>query len=185
MLLYYLGLLSTEEEKSKFEALYYEYRALMKYIALDILKNEYLAEDAVHDSFIKLVRHLDAVGEIESYKTKNYVSIIVKNVSLDMIKKEKKKQSFIFDYQGKSYSSDNEIFDNIEVEEIYALIKSLPDIYRDILELKVYYNLSNEQLADMLGISNQAVRKRLERARNALKKLLEERGIMNVLIANK
>lgn len=54
MLLFYLSLLDTEEEKTKFERLYYEYRAVMKYKALEILKDEYLAEDAVHEAFIKL-----------------------------------------------------------------------------------------------------------------------------------
>ncbi|MBO5020416.1 MAG: hypothetical protein J6D52_07110 [Clostridia bacterium] len=53
---------------------------------------------------------------------------------------------------------------------------SLPDIHRDILQLKVYYEDSDKKIADLLGISHQAVRKRLQRARNALGKLLKERG---------
>ena len=54
MLLYYLSLVDTEEEKSKLENLYYEYKALMKYIAFNILGDNGLAEDAVHEAFIKL-----------------------------------------------------------------------------------------------------------------------------------
>lgn len=76
MLLYYLSLVDTEEEKSKLENLYYEYKALMKYIAFNILGDNGLAEDAVHEAFIKLTRHLDGIGEIKSLKTKAFIVII-------------------------------------------------------------------------------------------------------------
>lgn len=90
MLSLYLSLLDTEEEKSKLEKLYYEYRELMKYIALGILNDEYTAEDAVHNAFIKLTRHLKGIEEIKNHKTKSFIVIIIKSVSLDMLKKEKK-----------------------------------------------------------------------------------------------
>ena len=53
-------------------------------------------------------------------------------------------------------------------------IMLLPDIHRDILNLKIYYEYPDKEIADLLGISHQAVRKRLQRARMALEKLLKE-----------
>lgn len=44
MLLFYLSLLESQEDKDKFEQLYIKYASLIKYVALQKLKNEQLAE---------------------------------------------------------------------------------------------------------------------------------------------
>ena len=54
----YLMMLDTEEEKSKFEKIYFKYRQLMFQVANGILKDECLSEDAVHESFIKIMKLL-------------------------------------------------------------------------------------------------------------------------------
>lgn len=177
LLLYYLSLLDTEEEKSKLEKLYYEYKGLMKYVAFDILRDNGLAEDAVHEAFIKLTRHLVGIDEIYSHKTKSFIVIIIRSVALDMLDKEKRNKIYsIEDIEDKAVIEDN-IIGNIELEELCSIIQSLPDIHRDIIELKVYYELSDKEIGDILGISHQAVRKRLQRARNVLKQSLEKRSV--------
>lgn len=173
MLLFYLSLLDTDEEKSKLEKLYYQYKSLMKYIALDILKDEYMSEDAVHEAFIKLTRHLDGIEEIDCHKTKAFLIIIVRNVALDILRKERKME--LVELGEISDNKEYNFSENINVQEIYESIRMLPDTYRDIIELKVYYEYSDKKIADLLGISHQAVRKRLQRARNALAKSIEER----------
>ena len=52
-------------------------------------------------------------------------------------------------------------------------LRSLSERSRDVLELKALYQLSNGEIADFLDISQAAVRKRLERARNELRNALE------------
>ena len=177
MLLFYLSLIENEEERSKFEKIYYQYRALMKYIALDILKDDAFAEDAVHEAFIKLARHLDGIEEIVSHKTKAFIVIVIRSVSLDMLAKEKRNKTISFYDTADNLSTEDNVLENMEINEIYEKIMSLPDIHRDIIQLKVYYELSDKKIADVLGISHQAVRKRLQRAREALSKLLNERGM--------
>ena len=54
MLGLYLAMLDTPEEKSKFELLYKEYRSTMFNLAKRILKDNYLAEDAVHNAFFEV-----------------------------------------------------------------------------------------------------------------------------------
>lgn len=177
MLLYYLSLVDTEEEKSKLENLYYEYKALMKYIAFNILGDNGLAEDAVHEAFIKLTRHLDGIGEIKSLKTKAFIVIIIRCVALDMLDKKKRNKIYSFDDIGNKAITEDTMIESIELKELCSLIKALPAIHRDIIELKVYYELSDKEISDILGISRQAVRKRLQRARNALKQSLEKLGV--------
>jgi len=112
LLAFYLSLLDTEEEKSKLEKLYIEYKSLMKFTASKILSNEVLAEDAVHDAFIKLTRYLDGIEEIISHKTKSFVVITVRNIALDMLEKEKKIKSCNIENIEFFPSDDEKIFKN-------------------------------------------------------------------------
>ena len=110
--------------------------------------------------------------KIKSNKTKSFIVIVTRCVALDILEKEKK--SYTYDNIDNIRVTDESVFERIELEELYTKIKSLPDIHRDILELKVYYDMSDKAISDILGISNQATRKRLQRARNAMRKLLSE-----------
>ena len=63
MLLFYLSLLETQEEKSKMENLYYTYRGLMLKVAYDILRDFELANDALHTSFFGCGRRIRTLTE--------------------------------------------------------------------------------------------------------------------------
>ena len=172
MLLFYLSLIETEEDKSKFERLYNQYKNLLKYVAIDMLHDDFLAEDAVHEAFIKLARHINGVDEQDEPKTKAFVIIIVKSVCSDMIRKEKKKKEIYVENIDDLGCSNNEFFENLELEDICSVISSLPDTYREIIQLKLVYNLNDKEISDVLGISNAAVRKRMQRARGILRNKL-------------
>lgn len=174
MLLFYLSLVDSPEDKEKFEKLYYEYRELMQHIAYNILKDRALAEDAVHDAFTKIIRYLDGIGEVESHRTKAYVVIIVRSVSLDNLAKEKKHRRFNAEDADKVAISPDPILENIDAAALAGKIEQLFDTYREILILKLYYGSSDKEIADILGITHSAARKRMERARKALEKLLDE-----------
>lgn len=163
-------------DKLEFERLYYDYRKLMKHIATDMLRDEFLAEDAVHEAFIKLTRHIKGVDESDRHKTKAFIVIIIKSVCLDMLRKDKQDKSFSLEEIDSMGFVDDESFKRLEVDDVYSVISSLSDTYREIIELKVVHNLSDKEIADILGISNAAVRKRLQRAREILRVKLAERG---------
>lgn len=176
MLLFYLSLIESEEDKSKFERLYNNYRKLMKYVAIEKLKDEYLAEDAVHEAFIKLARYIKGIDENDSRKTKAFLVIVVKSVCIDMIRKQKHNKFFSLEEIDNMGYVSNDSLKDIEIQDVYSAIESLSDTYREIIELKVYYDLSDKQIADIVGIENSAVRKRLQRGREILRKKLSERG---------
>ncbi len=184
MLLFYLSLIETEEDKSKFERLYNQYKNLMKHIATDMLNDEWSSEDAVHEAFIKLTRHIKIVDENNCHKTKAFIVIIIKNVCRDMLRKESNKKDTIIsleDMDNVAYTNED-MFKNIELQDVYAAIESLPDTYREITELKLYYDLSDKDIADIVGINNAAVRKRIQRAKEILRKKLAKRSEDNVSV---
>lgn len=55
MLTLYLSLIDTQEERDKFERLFHQYERCLKYTAQNILFDEHLAEDAVQETFIRII----------------------------------------------------------------------------------------------------------------------------------
>ncbi len=75
--LFLLEIIDTEDDRNKMELLYIKYQRLMFKVAKDILEDDYLAEDAVNDAFVKVVGYLDRIKEVECPQTKNLLVIIV------------------------------------------------------------------------------------------------------------
>ena len=174
MLIFYISLIDSDESKDKFESLYLKYRKHMKHIALKILGDEHLAEDAVHNAFVKIISNLEKFNKIDCQETRNLIVIIIRSVSIDMYRKRKREFENT-DILQNDISVEID-FSMIEVADILNEIDVLPDIYKDILLLKVEYGYKDREIAKLLGIKVDTVSKRLERARKQLKKQLNEGG---------
>lgn len=175
MLALYLSLLETEEEKSKFTQLYEKYGRLMKYVAYQKLDDDYLAEDAVHNAFLKLTRYLKSIGEVDSHKTRRFVVLVTESVVIDMFRKDKYYPKSSYEELEPILSCEEDMLDRIAVQELKDLIAELPETYRTAMELRAYHELDEKQIADLLGIGYAATRKRLERARILLAEQLKKR----------
>lgn len=174
MLLFYLGLLETDQDKDKFTALYNQYAKLMKHVALQKLKDDQLAEDAVHNAFLNIINHFSMVGEIDSHKTKRLLVVVVENAAIDILRKTQKHTQHSFDELEPILSIDPDLLDGIAVRELMEKIAHLPDIYRNVLEMRVFHGMSEKQIAAMLNVGYDAVRKRLQRARAMLLSQLQQ-----------
>ena len=84
MLIFYMSLIDSDESKDKFESLYLKYRKHMKHIAMKILGDEHLAEDAVHNAFVKIISNLEKFNKIDCQETRNLIVIIIRSASIDM-----------------------------------------------------------------------------------------------------
>lgn len=175
MLTLYLSLLDSAEEKSKFIQLYKLYGKKMLYAAQRKLKDHYLAEDAVHNAFIKLTNYMHCVGEIDCHKTERFLVIITESVALDMLRKDKHYPKESVEELEPFLAYKEDALDRIAVQELMGLIAQLPEKYRTVLELHAYHGLEEKQIASLLEISYANARKRLERARRLLLQKLEER----------
>lgn len=93
-MLAYLMLLDTEGERQQFVVLYECYRDALFYVANYILKDEGHAEDAVHETYLKVLHHLDKIRD-EDYRTlKKYLKCKEKYPELrlsEFLKKKDKK----------------------------------------------------------------------------------------------
>ena len=171
-MLIYFQMLDTQEEREKFETLYYSYRRIMLHTAMQILKDHQLAEDAVQEAFLRLAKNFSKIEEVNCPRTRLFTVIIVRNISLTMLA-ERKKESL----EGPEamipieYDVEEDVLKRIAYEEVLRAIRELPVIYRDVLYLQCVEEYKLTEISKLLGIEVEAVKKRAQRGR---KKLLEQ-----------
>lgn len=174
MLSLYLSLLDSAEDRSKFEALYNLHKRTMLYKAQEILKDEHWAEDAVHEAFLRVIKNFTKVGEIDCPRTRAFLVIIVRNVSFTMLEKSRRDVLFddAVDFTEDSTSVEMEVLDRIECEAIIAALEKLPVQYRDILYLQCVEEYKLTEIAALLDLNLEAVKKRVQRGKKKLIDLL-------------
>ena len=169
---FYLSLLDTAEEKNRFEDIYRKYETVMFNYANRILKNSYLAEDAVHNSFMFIIKKLDRIKDLTGDEVKAYLLVTVKNAALAELKKHKE----VIDIDIENMEDETDIELNIETEyykrRIWDIILSLDKIYSDTLVLKLGQGLTNTEISKIMGVSADVINMRVHRARNKLKEEL-------------
>ena len=150
------------------EALYRQYRQGLFSLAMAITSNTMQAEDAVHDAFTRMCRS----GRLFSAA---YVFASVRNAARDQLR------------QRRNTTELNEsIFDNRPTPERTALtdeacqivrqeIAALEDDQREVVVMKVYGQLTFDQIAQTLGEPLQTVASRYRRAMQKLKEQLGTR----------
>ncbi len=179
MLAFYLSLLDTESEKETFTALYRHYEGAMYHVAYDIVRDQYLAEDAVHNAFIKLTRYLPKISDVTCHKTRALTVIIVKNAAIDLYRKRAEHHEVFED----ALSPEREDTDDLPLDKVIEAeyleqltngLKQLNPDHLDIFTLRFLHGYSGDEIADILSISPGAARQRVSRAKKAVIKLLEE-----------
>ena len=178
-MLLFLIMLDSDEDRSKFVQLYHKYRYFLWYLACERLQDDHLAEDAVQETFLALTHHIDKVGCVESAATRNFLATIVKNKATDLWRK----RQGIMEEKEASPKQEAEVFgedvlDQYLVKESYErilqAIQKLDEIYRVVFEYKYLHELSDREIADLLGVTLKVVNVRIFRARKKLQNFLRE-----------
>lgn len=177
MLLFYTALIDTNESKGKFELLYDLYKKRMWYTANQILHDPYQAEDAVHNAFIGIARNISHIDEVDSKATLAYVIVAAKHAALNLAKKN---HNNIIEMDSCTICSAENQHDEIAATEnkllVISILKKIPDIYRDLLYLYYYCEMSEKEIALLTGRQYATVRKQMSRAKKVFLQMLEKEG---------
>ena len=161
-------MIDAEEDKQKFAILYETYRHLMMKVALNVLKDTFLAEDAVHEAFIKIAKNMEKIGEIDATATKRYLLTITKNATIAIYRKRNHQ------FQREIYVDDG----------ILDILRCLPVKYRDVFLLKYSGNMDNDEIAKVLNITEGTIRQRLSRGKIMIQEALNKREENNEIHGN-
>jgi len=137
-------------------------------------------EDLTQEAFLRVYRNLDRFRGQSSFYTWLYRITI--NVFFDHNKKRKRADVRLARLQNSLIDVSNErpndndpfraTFDRLTQETFCAAIATLPEAFRDVVEMREVDDLSYEEIALQTGISIGTVRSRLSRARARLKVVL-------------
>jgi RNA polymerase sigma-70 factor (ECF subfamily) len=173
-------------DEAAYEALVRIYSGRLLTVTRRILSSEDDARETVHEAFILAFRGIERFEGGSRLST--WLHRIAVNAALMKLRSRKRKPEESIDALLPSFKSDGhhvETFvawtEPVDValhrREIQALVRrcidQLPESYRTVLMLRDIEQLDTEVTAAMLGISTNAVKIRLHRARQALRTLLD------------
>ena len=163
-----------DDDLSDFEKLYNDNKILAYSVAMKILGNNALAEEAVSDGFLSIAKNFQTVNNLNAHKKQKYIIITIRNASNMILRKEKNALDDL-PLDEEEYVSDEDIT-AFGIELIKECMKKLSQTDKEIIYLRYTLDMDHKQISDTLGISRSASRKRLQKAKQALKRLLEEEG---------
>ncbi len=180
MLGFYLALIDEPSDKDKFKEIYHTYKDMMHTVAMSVLHNEALAEEAVQDSLLKIARKISDFLEPVCSKSASLIVIIVRNTSIDNLRKEKNSKAVsyndLINNEKPEMPDIEEILSDSGMGEIMDIINRMDKIYKDALKLKYICGYNTAEIAEIMNISPKNAEMRIYRGKNILKKELEDRG---------
>jgi len=171
-----LALLLALDESGFLAGLYRDYHNLIYYIARQLLRDDYAAEDAAQTAWLKLIGHQDTLRGLERHKLKRYLVIVVRNVCWDLLRRERP-EPLEDDALERLGGHDAGVgLDQEDILDIRAALAALPPNYRDALYLKYYLDLDSREIGELTGVSPENARQRLCRGIARLARQLAEGG---------
>lgn len=156
-----------QRKKSAFDIVYYKYYRLVYYAALEIVKDENVAQDVMQDTFIRLMDDIDNYEENGHFK--QYLMMIAKNCALNAYQKRKRNKETLSIPFDASYQEDYSKY-----ETIVTLNNLLEKEEADIVYRKVILEESFQDIADDKKQSLGVIQAKYYKAMKTLKKNYKE-----------
>src|ERR1035437_3765130 len=154
----------------------------MKGVCLRYVANTEMAEDVMHEAFIKVFLNVDKLEWKGEGSFKAWIVRIMVNASIDALKKIKRIGVLSIDpiddiAEDEELDDDNSLFGMVKElglgkEELMEMLESLPETNRLVFNLYAIEQMKHKEIAQLLGIAEEASRARLKRARIQLKEKL-------------
>ncbi|NPA34661.1 MAG: RNA polymerase sigma factor [Chlorobi bacterium] len=168
------------------EELYNKYASKMYALCLRYAREHAEAEDFLHEGFIKVLSTIHqwrGTGSLESWMRRVFINVILEKLRSNKHRVYSFSSLHPEDEDGEQNwnsselnvpAPDPDIISQLSEKEIISLIQRLPEGYRTVFNLYVIEGFSHKEIAQMLGISEGTAKSQLSRAKNLLRKWIEE-----------
>ena len=143
-------------------------------------ENENDAEDLCLQAFSKAFDKIETFNNEFTFST--WLTSIAKNLHVDMIRKEKTRlhQSTDVEEVGRdvideTLGPEDQLIRSQNLNKLLQQVKSLKPIYRDVIQLRFFQELSHKEIAIQLGLSLSNVKVRLLRAKKLLSEIINDK----------
>lgn len=159
-------------------------KKIFSYILLSV-KNKELAEDLFQETFIKVINTIRSGAYQEKGKFVQWVMRIANNLKIDYFRKEQRMPLFennedfdIFDLiDSVEPSAEEKIIREQIYEDVLSVVHLLPDEQREVLEMRIYQDISFKEISEMTGVSINTALGRMRYALINLRKIIKEKDL--------
>ncbi len=138
--------------------------------AMSLTKNAYEAEDIAQDAFYKALKTAD--GDIQNFKA--WLLTVCRNMFLNSRRKRKRLTALDENIADERDRVLGKIVKDENYRSLYRAIELLPDNLKEVILLFYFEELKINEIADMLGKSENNVKVMLYRGREQIKQILEK-----------
>ena len=173
-----LVLLAARSEQSALAELYDRYGRTAYGLALRVLRDEALAEDAVQEGFLALWRTA-ARFVPERGKASTWILTLVHRRAVDTVRREQRRRADALEQapEPAAGSAADDALLRFQRERVQDALRRLPDAQREALELAYYGGFSQSELAERLGQPLGTIKSRMFAGLAQMRELLGEPGM--------
>lgn len=159
------------------------YQRVRKFI-LHTVRNEWLADDLVQETFIKVNQNLENLRD--PAKLQAWIFRIAHNLCQDYFRQQGKSANLGIDevseetVPSKAPTTQQELEQGQMRKCVFGLVNRLPESLRSVIILSDVSEFNQKEIAEILGITVGNVKIKLHRARKKLKAMLEEHCVFEV-----
>lgn len=165
-------------DEAAFELLYHLYVDKAVRVAFLITRSQQTAEDVVQETFIQVLRRIHTLRDPRSFRSWFFATL--HNAARHSGRKGRGWSFFPFDLLGRgepeptvAETVDEVVGERQEAEEIRRLLGDLPEQHREAIVLRYYAELTEPEMAQVLGLPVGTVKSRLHTARQRLQSMLQ------------
>jgi RNA polymerase sigma factor (sigma-70 family) len=170
-----VALIARSDEQALAE-LYDRFGRVAYGLALRILRDAALAEDAVQEAFLTAWRRADTFMP-ERAKASTWLMTLVHRRAVDLVRREERRRTEPIDAAEERAGdgpAEDAVWLRYERERVQAALRRLPDQQREALELAYYGGFTQSELAERLGQPVGTIKSRMFSGLGRLRDLLAE-----------
>jgi RNA polymerase sigma-70 factor (ECF subfamily) len=173
-------------DESALKALILRYqRSLFSYV-MSSVKNRELAEDIFQETFIKVVNTLRSGNYKEEGKFLQWIMRIANNLKIDHFRRNQRMPMYendgtydIFDLvQDGDLSIEQRMIVSQIQEDVCRLVQYLPEEQREVLEMRIYHDISFKEIAEKTNVSINTALGRMRYALINIRRMIKENNVI-------
>lgn len=149
-----------------------------------IVKDQYVAEDLLQDTFIKAVDTIKSGRYNDEGKFLPWIIRIAHNLAIDYFRRDKRYPNVVFEDGSSVFNTLDFAEDSVESiqirqethEQLREMIQRLPDVQKQVLIMRHYEDMSFQEIADATGVSINTALGRMRYALINLRKQFSQRS---------
>lgn len=147
-------------------------------ISYKTLNNSFDVEEAISETFIKIINNIEKISSLPNNKIEAYCIVILKNETMNIIRKRKKLVHIdnfdILAKQSYETSAENEVIKISTKDEILNYINKLSYEERNLIYMRFVNNMKFKDIGILFNITEEAAKKRSQRILKKLNRYYKE-----------